>query len=159
MARLIYTMFKKEEIMRGDESVYLNRWTFFRTSPDGLLSKIGLGDIRIYLHKFTGNDACDLHCHPNSFISIGLLGKYEEEFWNSKKKKSFKRIYKAPFFRFLQASHTHRIQLVNNQPAWTLIIMFPKKREWGFYKWINGKRKWIHWKQYVGDNKDYGACQ
>ena len=128
-----------------------------RIKENGLFSKIGLGDIRLYIHRFTGNDCADLHDHPNDFLSLGVWGQYSEEEWCPKFKRSFTKIYKAPFFRYLKASHTHRISLINEKPVWTIVLMFPKIREWGFFKFIEGKRKWIHWKTYVDMFDGFGA--
>lgn len=151
-------MFTKEEVKRSNGSVYLHRWTLFR-GKNKFWKLFGLYDVRIYVHKFTASDACDLHCHPNDFISIGLWGGYREVYWNSKTKKEESKYCIAPFFRFLRASHTHRVELLTDKlSCWTLVIMFPKKRPWGFYKTINGKRKFMHWKEYVGEHENYGAC-
>ena len=145
----INKILRTEYITRGDSKVYLRRWTLFRSKPRGIFSIVGLGDRRIYIHKFLHDDCADLHCHPNGFISIGLWGKYLEEAWVPSEKDSILKTYTAPFFRRVKASHTHRISLIDNKPCWTLVFMGPKIREWGFYKFINGKRKWLHWKSYV----------
>lgn len=149
LQKIINKVLRKEEISRTDGVIYLHRWTLFRTSTTGIFGKFGLGDIRIYIHKFTGDDCASLHDHPNNFISVGLKGQYLEEEWIPKEKDSIKKIYKAPFFRRLKASHTHRVSLINGRPAWTLVIMSPKIREWGFFRVENGKRRFIHWKDYV----------
>ena len=71
MIKLINKLLRKEEIKRGDGTVYLNRWTVFRSKKDGFFSKIGLGDLRLYVHQFTESDHTKcLHDHPNAFISF-----------------------------------------------------------------------------------------
>lgn len=154
---LIDKLLRKEEIMRGDGQIYLRRWTLFR-SGNGLFWKLfKLNDIRIYIHKFINGDHTNcLHDHPNDMISFIFKNGYDEEFWDSKIKKHRNVRYKAPCLRSFSASHAHRVTLINNKPAWSLVLMFSKKREWGFFTTNTGKRKWVSWKKYYekfGGNK------
>lgn len=45
---------------------------------------------------------------------------------------------------FRSAEHRHRVELVNEREAWTLVIRGKYVREWGFFT----KRGWQRWKEY-----------
>lgn len=129
--------FRREEI-DGDGAcpTYLYRWTLLR------LGRF----LAVYLHHFVGNDwSRDMHDHPKRFITIGLKGRYREEtpagspFTGTKLHD-----YRAPWIRTFPAEHRHRILA---RDCWTLVIVGPKEREWGF--WHQGR--FIPWFAYVGD--------
>jgi hypothetical protein len=131
-------VFRKEEINgHGACPTYLYRWTLLR-----------LGPIAVYLHHFVGDDwSRDFHDHPKRFITIGLWGRYREEtpaLWPFKGKGIHD--YRAPWIRTFPAEHQHRIIARN---CWTLVIVGPKVREWGF--WHRGS--FIPWRQYVDDRE------
>jgi hypothetical protein len=96
---------------------YLYRWTLLRTSL-----------FAIYLHHFVGDDwARDLHDHPKRFISIGLWGAYVEE------TPFGERFYAAPWIRTFPSIHIHRLRLIQQKPCWTVVVVGPLQREWGFW--------------------------
>lgn len=126
--------------------------------------------IAVYIHHFIDDDwSKDFHDHPKRFISIGLKGGYVEEipfhFVTEYEEGDIvsRKAYIAPWIRSFPATHRHRIVLGSNgyttwrqdegvaraekQDCWTLVIVGPKTREWGF--WLNGK--WMDWKEYVSD--------
>lgn len=122
-----------EEINGGERCpTYLYRWE--------LLSLFG-GKMRVYLHKFVGDDwALDLHDHPKRFVSIGLRGRYVEH------RSVGPREYCAPWVRSFPPEHQHRLTgPTNDRPCWTLVIVGPPVREWGF--WSSGE--FVNWKDYV----------
>lgn len=127
---------KKRIIYREDGSVYLIRYTLFKCRW-----------FAIRLHHILLSDYDCLHDHPWNFISIILWKGYIEA-----REKSFKL---APWVRwntfkrckpgsilFRKAEDKHR--LIVSSPAWTLVIMMKRRREWGF--WTKGG--WIHWSNY-----------
>lgn len=121
-------IFKLEEINGGERCpTYLYRWTL-----------LGTRWFKIYLHHIVGNDwSRDLHDHPKRFISIGLWGWYIEETPTGETE------WRAPWIRSFPPSHIHRLRTEN---AWTLVIVGPYRRMWGF--WHNGV--WIPWREYLG---------
>ncbi len=144
------------ETMSGNGAcpVYLERWTLFD------LRKLGYG---VYLHHFIGDDwAADPHDHPRRFISIGLWGWYWEdafyqcvnyvadEKWMEKETKRFR----APWVRSFPANHLHRVRASECGNCWTLVIVCPKSRPWGF---VQGG-VWVPFKQYVFGGKSRKSC-
>lgn len=163
---LINKLLRKEEIARGDGSVYLHRWTLFRSSPNGLFSKIGLGDMRIYVHRFTDSDHTKCkHDHPNKLTSFIFWNGYSEEYWDTKEKCTKVQVYKAPCLRTFPASHAHRVTLLDGKHAWSIVWMRPKERPWGFWMTHDAesnvlpKRKWVHWKEYEDKYGGNGGCE
>lgn len=125
---------KPEEINGASRCpTYLYRWE---------LLSIASGWARVYLHKFVGDDwALDLHDHPKRFWSIGLAGSYIE----IRHAKRWRR-WTAPWIRSFPAEHRHRlIGPTPESPCWTLVIVGPPVREWGFWSVIGFQP----WKQYV----------
>lgn len=162
IAKIMNKIFKKEDIMRNEGEIYLRRWTLLRTGKSKFLKIFGLDDIRIYIHKFMSSDhtRC-LHDHPNDLISFIFWNGYDEEYWDNKEKISKFATYKAPCLRKFPASHAHRVDLLNNKPAWSLVFMYKKTRNWGF--WLtntkNKKRKWVNSEKYYKEFGGNGGCE
>jgi hypothetical protein len=125
---------------RGDgDQPYLTRWILCKFQKWA-----------IYFHKFHRSDADDLHDHPWSFISIILWRGYNEvTFGASKDERVSRRIYPGQII-FRKATHTHRVVLRGNKPAYTLVIRFKYTRYWGFYI---GK----HWQDFREYFKNQGC--
>lgn len=153
---------------RGDRNTpYLTRWYLIQWKY-----------LHIYLHKFHRDDSDELHDHPWHFISLVLWNGYIEETFRKPpklrpatyitstvvdkakytKEMSFsqslnvfptkkKRIYPGQII-FRKATHAHRVELINNKPAYTLLINFGYVRQWGFFT----KNYWQHFKSYFQDN-------
>lgn len=148
---------------RGDgEEPYLTRWIICKFKH-----------FHLYMHKFHRSDSDDLHDHPWDFISVVLWRGYIEETFiksprlvntgyeninNAPKAlysplykyitKRKKRIYPGQII-FRPATHAHRVELINNKPAYTLLINFGYVRQWGFFT----KNYWQHFIGYFNDNK------
>jgi hypothetical protein len=138
--RVIDWIFKLEEI-NGDKRcpMYLYRWRLLRVP----------GCFAIYLHRFVGDDwARDQHDHPKRFISIGIWGSYIEE------TPFGERLYRAPWVRTFPSIHIHRLRLVNQRPCWTIVLVGPVQREWGFWQ----GDQWIQWLKYVKGDKVRRNC-
>lgn len=128
-------LFTKKKIIygcesRGDsQSPYLTRWEF-------LSSKF----FAIYLHKFhRSDDNSSLHDHPWNFIAIPLRRGYNDCTYNglrdSEGNPAFNRKRMWPFtIHYRPATHIHFVELIDNKPAWTVIIRFKYIRYWGFWK-------------------------
>lgn len=125
-------MFKKRVIVNCERQVYLTRWFLFRTEP-----------FAVFLHKFHRSDEDRaLHDHPWSFITLILWRGYNEVTTKGTKRRWPGMIGWRP------AEWQHRVELVNEKPAWTLVIRFRARREWGFWE-DQGKTfvQWNHWWQ------------
>ena len=120
----------------GATEEYLHRWELFR------LGRFAA----VYLHHFVGDDwSRDVHDHPKRFVSIGLAGKYVEETAKDGIV-TVSRLYEAPWIRTFPATHRHRLRLPAGHTCWTLVIVGPAVREWGFYEGAT----WVPWREYVG---------
>lgn len=144
--RAFFNRLCRYETMSGNGAcpVYLERWTIL------LAFKCGL-----YLHHFLGDDwALDPHDHPRRFVSIGLKGWYHEDVFDTAGKLVATHRYQAPWFRTFPAKHTHRVRAAECGNVWTLVIVLPKSRDWGFVQ--NGK--WVQFRDYVFGGKSRKAC-
>lgn len=158
MRNFLARLFSMEEINGNNICpTYLYRWTLLRVGKS----------FAIYLHKFVGDDwSLDLHDHPKRFWSIGLWGSYTEITprvltgfpgnWRPYEQPvcrckacwppTVERRFVAPWIRTFPADHIHRlVGPTPAKPCWTLVIVGPAVREWGF--WLRGA--FIPWRRYV----------
>jgi hypothetical protein len=145
---------KKKIIHRDDGSPYLIRWYLFRCSR-----------FQICLHHILLSDYDCLHDHPWAFWSFILWGGYWERVplhptifaeASQKGRDRFKRLYGvdgmaqkkkwySPFsFLKREMYWRHALELPPGKTAWSLLIMFKKEREWGFWTTTG----WEHYKTY-----------
>jgi hypothetical protein len=144
---------------RGDaDDLYMTRYTLLEWG----------NKFQTCIHVFHRSDADDLHDHPWNFVTIPLLRGYMEEtvcpecngsgwdyecYWACScvrdqgtevpSGRIRKRVYPLiPYFR--KATHRHRVILIDNKRAVTLVFMGAYIRRWGF--WVNGQ--WVYWKRY-----------
>lgn len=137
---------------RGDgDSPYLTRVTLIET-------RLGA----VYLHKFHRSDSPEHHDHPWWFTSLILWRGYIEEtpacildglpdetvcsplcHECGQVVHKRKRVYPGMVL-FRRATHRHRVVLVNDKPAYTLVIRGPYVRDWGFFT----SKGWQRWKEY-----------
>lgn len=127
---------------RGDyDKPYLIRWDLFSCKW-----------FTVYFHKFVRSDADDLHDHPWNFLSIILWRGYNEETFKDLPGKDFdshtaeriQKRYWPGMILFRSASHAHRVVLVNEKPAYTLVIRSKYIRSWGFFT----GPQWQHFTEY-----------
>jgi hypothetical protein len=108
----------------------------------------------LYVHHFLRSDQDrDLHDHPWHFTSLILWAGYYEEVpyaacitpWIAGDRHKTMLVRRRPgtIVRHL-ADDAHRVLLANGRPAWTLLWVSPKVREWGFYT----KDGWVPWQEY-----------
>jgi hypothetical protein len=117
--------------------------------------------VQLYLHHILRSDADrELHDHPWNFLAIMLWRGYTEEtqpecascraagrpqgdcIAPSDHALSRKR---PGMVLFRRAEHRHRVLLVNDRPAWSLVFTSAKRRSWGF--WREGA--FIPWRLFV----------
>lgn len=117
---------------RGDANEpYLSRWTILKTSF-----------LKIYFHKFHRSDADDCHDHPWCFLSVILWRGYNDCVYDGGRDKNGKATYLRQrlypgMIVFRKATHVHRVELIDNKPAYSLVFTGKYVRHWGF--WIRGK--------------------
>lgn len=89
----------------------------------------------VYLHKFSGSDdGRALHDHPWWSVSVLLKGSLWEV-TPQPGHKHFNQFHRIRRFipRFRRPTALHRIvKPARPEPAWTLFITGPRRREWGF---------------------------
>lgn len=130
---------------------YMERWWVIPRVPKR---------INIYLHRILrSDDDRALHDHPGWSISIVLAGGYFEVMPVDPAKPLGDTItyWRPPgFMRFRKAQASHRLVLPaiggevtgpsNLQESWSLFIMGPAKRVWGF--WCPSG--WRPWQEFTG---------
>lgn len=124
---------------RGDgDSAYLTRWTILG-APNGTA---------LHLHRFHRSDADEMHDHPWAFVSLILWRGYVEEAEIGAIDSCIVRERIRPG-RLLWRSATwiHRVELVDDKPAWTLVLTGPYVRQWGFWT----RAGWKPWPIYFAD--------
>lgn len=141
---------------------YLSRWFILRCQW-----------LYIFIHKFHRSDEDRaLHDHPWNYISLILRHGYWEhseetclacqhsrgEFCpachgpegyqcticNRTGKIAVKKFIRAGSIIWRPATWRHRIELVDGKNAWTLIIRFKRRRDWGFWT-AEGFVPWRQW--------------
>ncbi len=133
-------MFKKT-IIRGCESrgdgdlPYMTRYTLIETKL-----------FQVCLHIFHRSDFDVHHDHPWNFSTFILWRGYNEEIFKDGEFTT-KRARPLSFLR-RKAEHCHRVILINEKPAVTLVFMGKRYRVWGFFS-SNG---WTNWIKYFRDN-------
>lgn len=150
-------MFRKRIIYgcesRGDSaSPYLTRYTL-----------ASLAGIEVFLHVFHRSDSDELHDHPWPFVSLILWRGYVEEVASrsaadgDRSVDGGRRVYSETRYKltrrkrvwpgmllFRRASHAHRVELVREKPAITLVLTGRQVRRWGFFT----SAGWEHFKSY-----------
>jgi hypothetical protein len=142
---LLHRIFRHETMDGGGRCpVYLERWTIARAFG-----------CAIYLYHFLGDDwSIDPHDHPRRFISVGLKGWYDEDLFDANGNELSTRRYKAPWFRSFPATHIHRVRAAECGNTWTLVMVLPKCRDWGFIR----DGKWMPFRDYVFGGKARKSC-
>lgn len=98
----------------------------------------------VYLHHFLRSDydrAC--HDHPWSFMSLILTSGYTEHTINGSRRFGPGSVLVRP------AEWLHWVEI--QKPAWTLVVVGRKRREWGF---LSSSKGWQGWQEFEAD----GGC-
>lgn len=118
-----------------------------------------------YLHCFLrDDDDRALHDHPWAWCSILLQGAYIEHTIDAGGIHR-RRLREAPSIKFSLPRRAHRVELLPANPtsmladgsaprlpAWTLFLMGPRLRNWGFHC---PERGWVPWQEFT-DPADAG---
>jgi hypothetical protein len=117
-------------IVNCDRQAYLKRWYLFRSKSIG-----------VFLHRFYRSDEDRaLHDHPWAFITFIIWRGYIEHTPKGVSRKWPGMICYRP------ATWRHRVELVYDKPAWTLVVRFKEHRMWGFWE-KTGFIAWNKWWQ------------
>lgn len=133
-----------EEINGGGRcETYLYRWVA-RHHRDGRA---------VYVHRFVSGDwSRDLHDHPKAFRCYGVWGGYLEETVVDGQPVIRRR--RAPFVNRFAASHRHRLVRLITRNTWTVVVVGPHEREWGFWT----PTGWVKWSTYIRTGRADAAC-
>jgi hypothetical protein len=112
----------------------------------------------IYLHNMLrDDDDRALHDHPGANISIILRGGYTEVRFVRRPVASaplpalFSTPRRAGAIVFRWAKTPHRLELARPEGSWSLFIVFPKLRNWGF--WCGPSARWVPWETFTAGPK------
>lgn len=152
------------EAIGNPECPIMNRWTLAGYDPNGRTG------FRLYLHHFFRKaDDRDVHDHPCAFFTFCLFGSYEDvqlcESCHGTGRvtrcrdcdgqgSTIRDRVRFGSFRYRPAEHTHRTRS-GRFGAWTLVLMLPKSRSWGF--WRDGK--WWSAKAYEDEYGPAMRCE
>lgn len=101
---------------------------------------------RLVLHKCVLSDADGLHDHPWAWKSKILEGGYWEHLPDNKMALRTS----ADGWRSFGADSFHRLELPwEGAVSWSLFLMGPKEKEWGFQ---DRDGNWVQWREYI-DNR------
>lgn len=136
-------------IIGGKRRPYLKRWYLLPRSPWRLLSA------GVYLHQILrSDDERALHDHPWPNISMLLYGSYDEVIpartahfkpWMTPYAQKLLVERRPGDIIFRRATSPHRLIITPGHPVWSLFIVGPRIRQWGF--WC--RQGWRHWKNFV----------
>ena len=89
---------------------------------------------RLFLHLINKpDDDRDPHDHPWDFWTIILRGGYTELFLDPQTGNDHIREARPGKYLFRKAEHTHRITKHHKGLSWTLLLVGPTRRRWGFH--------------------------
>lgn len=149
----IHRDFDVRHIPACDGGIYLTRITLLRAFGGKLM-----------INVFRKSDERELHDHPWNFWSLIIWRGYIETraFQGDYASSTITdRVFPGMILR-RRTWDTHRVQLVNNKPAVSLVWRGPHRRDWGFHTpdqgWVQHNRWWFlrgcHEKQQRVGDKD-----
>lgn len=125
------------------------RWPWYKDISEGctpdtgplmrryILLRTPVGNL--YVHHFIRSDFDRaFHDHPWWFVTLILRGGYIEHTPQG----NFRR--RAGSILFRPARWLHWVEV--GKPAWTLLFVGPKSREWGFLT----RTGWVSWRKFIG---------
>ena len=132
----------------GAEDPYMRRWYII---PRNRV-------FCIYLHNMLrDDDDRALHDHPGANISVVLRGGYREVVFLSKPvigselPETTVKTRRAGALVFRRAKTAHRLELLNPEGSWSIFIVLPKLRDWGF--WCGSAARWVPWQEFTAGPK------
>lgn len=133
----------------------------------------------IYIHRFMRSDADDPHDHPWNFFTYVISGGYTEKYYKTdvamrllKDGRSLwaatSNIRKPGSLAYRKATDIHQVVLDRSydmdeieQAPFTLCVMGPRLRHWGFWPLEKKGTQWVDWRQYLdiqhGDQRIEGS--
>jgi hypothetical protein len=128
------------EVIGPPECPILHRWTLLELGRKVTEGSGPSRRFKVLLHHFQPNaDDRAEHDHPRSFVTIVLWGSYVD---TSNDGTKVERMHFGKV-RFRPATHRH-VTKVGPHGCWTLVIMGPIRRRWGF--WADGR--WYFWRDH-----------
>lgn len=144
----------KPEVIGPESCPILHRWTLI-----GGTNKASKIPFKLMVHHFLPHaDERDVHDHPRGFTSLVLRGSYDDMAPCARCEHSdgpegcsecggtgvaLNERMKPGMLRYRPPEHRHRTK-VGPHGCWTIVLMGPLKREWGFWH----KGKWFLWRDY-----------
>lgn len=108
-------------VQRATGLVYLRRWWIIKTPWFGII-----------LHRMDAPDARpELHDHPFGFLSIVLRGGYIERRLRPRES-TIDETHRVRFVNRVRPFDAHSIRRLLSVPTWTLLLVGPYRRTWGF---------------------------
>ena len=122
-------------------------------------------DVRLFsirLHHFRGDDDDRaLHDHPWWFFTLILKGGYTDVSEDEERNPVYTPMKRGRLY-FRKAHHKHTVK-VNPGGVWTLCLMGPRTRDWGFWtETKGGKYRWFKANKYFsahGHHKPTHPCE
>ena len=103
-------------------------------------------DIAVRVHEILRSDyERHPHDHPWWYVTVILRGNYIETRYNDEGRLIDVNHWGPGSVLFRKASSWHRLTLPERGSTWTLFIMGPKSRGWGFN--VNGRK--VPWREYL----------
>lgn len=144
--RLIMERFVEREVIGQEVCPLMLRWTL-----------LDWGFVKAMIHYFPAEVSDrDPHDHPRPFVTLVLRGNYRDESWvriaggtepdEAQIGEIVKERIDAGAFRYRPATHLHIVE-TDAVGCWTLVVMGPIVREWGFVRLASGS--WWPWGKYV----------
>lgn len=138
-------------VRRADQTVYLRRWWIAKTPWFG-----------IALHRMDAEDARpELHDHPFGFLSIVLRGGYIERRLDPRTM-IVDETHRVRRLNRVRPHDAHSIRRLLRVPTWTLLLVGPYRRTWGFlepqlrYSESDAVNWWTGWWWVPHDKFDSG---
>ncbi len=136
----------------------------------------------LYIHRFMRSDADDPHDHPWNFFTYVISGGYDEvcyakvpqqacnkngQYFAALWTKGMKRRERGTI-AYRRATDVHQVVVDRNyemeeikQAPFTLCLIGPRIREWGFWPLEELGSVWIDWREYLnitpGDSRTKGS--
>lgn len=134
----------RRDIPAEDGQVYLERYRVFGWMPGSRWRGPS-----IYLHRFRLPDQdFALHNHPwPRCVSLVLAGGYTEERRGSGWRRHERRL-KPGRLNVIRPDDYHRVARLHGTETWTLFVVWPRTRSWGF--WVPG-RGHIPWRDRLAE--------
>ena len=121
----------------------------------------------LYIHRFMRSDADDPHDHPWNFFTYVISGGYIEKFWNKNKPQVYQNTFvslwdtefnirKPGSIAYRKATDVHQVVVdkernmdeIDSAP-FTICLIGPRIREWGFWPQNEGGNLFVDWRRYL----------